>query len=337
MAGRPKGSRNVKGRKLDKKIVISKTGVSVEFSWCRKCMQMKRPSEFFVATDFYLDSNGFMSICKDCANDMYERTFKIEGSVERTILKMCRVLNIRYDERAIEVGKKRLASIGEKGNETGNFFGYYKASIGTVSKDRDGSLMTDAEVDLTFVEPTRKEIMDMYQEQIEDKEYYQESWGVNYTEDEYHFLEAEFAKWKKTTKCDTQSEEILVREICHKQLEIRNARIEGKSVDGLVKGLQEIMKNSALTPALQNAANSGKNADTFGVWVKDIEQFTPAEWFENQSKYRDMDGMEEDKKDIIRSIGNFITGSRDFNTTDLEEINDADDGNDDLTIPDDSG
>jgi len=84
------------------------------------------------------------------------------------------------------------------------------------------------------------------------------------------------------------------------------------------------MKNSALTPATQNIANSGRNADTFGNWIKDIENLSPAEWYEDQLKFRDMDGLEEDRENIKRSIGNFITGSRDFNTTDLEDINEGD-------------
>jgi len=146
----------------------------------------------------------------------------------------------------------------------------------------------------------------------------------------YEYLEQEFAKWKKTTKCDTQGEEILVRELCHKQNEIRKARALDKSVDSLVKSLQEIMKNSALTPALQNAASAGKSAEAFGVWIKDIETMSPAEWWEDQEKYEDMDDMQQDIKDIKSSIGTFITGSRDYNTTDLEEINESDFENSDL-------
>jgi hypothetical protein len=94
------------------------------------------------------------------------------------------------------------------------------------------------------------------------------------------------------------------------------------------------MKNSALTPALQNAASSGKNAESFGVWIRDIEQLVPAEWYKDQSKYKDIDGLQDDITDIKRSIGNFITGSREFNTTDLEEINDLDDDYSDSEIED---
>jgi len=35
--------------------------------YCRKCQKDKKETEFFKATDLYLDSNGKSSICKDCS------------------------------------------------------------------------------------------------------------------------------------------------------------------------------------------------------------------------------------------------------------------------------
>jgi hypothetical protein len=78
------------------------------------------------------------------------------------------------------------------------------------------------------------------------------------------------------------------------------------------------MKETALTPAQQGG--SSKSIDTFGNWIKDVETMTPAEWYKEQEKYRDMDGIEEDLEDIKRSIKNFITDSRDFTSTELEGL-----------------
>jgi hypothetical protein len=69
-------------------------------------------------------------------------------------------------------------------------------------------------------------------------------------------------------------------------------------------------------------------ADAWGVWQRDIENYRPAEWYEKEykNKYKDMEGIEADKEDIKRSIGNFITESRNFNTVELEDIMDTEDG-----------
>ena len=55
----------------------------------------------------------------------------------------------------------------------------------------------------------------------------------------------------------------------------------------------------------------------------------PAEWYADQEKYKDIDGIEEDIQDIKRSCKNFLVGSRDFGTLDLESINDIDDNDED--------
>jgi hypothetical protein len=305
------------------KTTVSKTGITVDSCHCRKCRLDKPPKDFYAATDVFLDTNGFFSVCKDCCDDLYNRIYENEHSVDRTILKMCRILNVCYGETAMQALHSHIRTVEEKGGQPNGIFGIYKTKLMSTQKMRMGN--RDLDIDLTFVEPAHEVIEAIRDAGLDDQEYFEESWGKGLNEEEYQFLETEFAKWKRTTKCDTQGEEILVRELCHKQNEIRKSRVEGRSVDGLVKSLQEIMKNSALTPALQSVASAGKSAETFGVWNKEIEQLTPSEWFDQQEKYRDMDGLAQDMEDIKRSIGNFITGSRDFNTTDLEEINEADD------------
>ncbi|HSH51936.1 MAG TPA: hypothetical protein VK982_09470 [Bacteroidales bacterium] len=73
------------------------------------------------------------------------------------------------------------------------------------------------------------------------------------------------------------------------------------------------MKTASVDPAKANAISSGQSVDRFGVWIKDIEQYRPAEWWEQQEKYVDMDGFKLYIKDyIVRPIKNFFTGTKDF-------------------------
>lgn len=314
-----------RGKRMEVKKIES-VEILPDTYYCRKCKENKIAKYFYTATDLFLDSSGYMSICKSCINEIYNGICQNEKSMERTLLRMCRMLNVKYDEAAVRAAQAHINTLSERGTKTENIFGIYKNKLISVKKTRISEKGRNDGYDLVFEEPSSDVLKSLPEEEISDVEYYEKSWGKgnNLSSEDYEFLEEEFSKWRKTTKCDTQAEEVLVRELCHKQNEIRKARVEGRSVDGLVKSLQEIMKNSALTPALQNAASSGKSAETFGMWIKDIEQKTPAEWFEDKKKFHDIDGMEEDKKDILRSIANFITGSRDFNSTEIEEISDYD-------------
>ena len=292
---------------------ISSTGVAITTCYCRKCMQMKKPEDFFETTDYFLDSNGRLSICKDCCNDMYEKFMETEGTYERTIMKMCRILNVKFDTNAVAYAKKQIIEKDYKDS-----FGNYKRFL-TTGKSK----FATRDQDLTYVEPSyeAKEKINNSVD-IVDRKYLEGVWGKGLSKQDYDFLEEEYNRWAGPIGNVTHGEEVLIRDICSLQCRIRKAIAEGnfKLVDTLIESRQKIMKDGALTPALQSAANNGKNVDTFGAWLKDIETMMPAEWYKDKEKFRDMDGVEPDIADIKRGIKNFVTESRDFNSVELEKI-----------------
>jgi len=315
-------------RKTPPATFVSKTGIEVVENYCRKCRLNKKPTDFYVATDTLLDSNGCMSICKDCIGDLFSRAYQSEHSLEKAIYKICKLLNIKYDERAISSLRSTIEKKEDEGKKFDISFGYYIMRLKAVSKSTMRIESSDT-LDLTFNEYQITKIGSPVDEDevggIDVKEYLEKSWGIGLEFEDYDFLETEYSKWKHDHKCDTQSEITLIQEICHKKNEIRKKRIMGDSVYNDVKQLQEIMKNSALTPDKQNIASSGRSHDAFGNWVKDIELFKPAEFYEDKEKFKDIDGIEEyGEKYITRSIKNFLTGSRDFTVEELSEIGDLD-------------
>ena len=101
--------------------------------------------------------------------------------------------------------------------------------------------------------------------------------------------------------------------ICIKELEIRNARQSGKPTDKLEKSLMELMNSSNLTPRTMSAVNETDSSKVFGVWIKDIEQNRPAEYFQDKSLYEDFDGIKDYfERFVLRPMKNLLTGSRDF-------------------------
>ena len=299
--------------------------------YCRKCQEAKDNTHFYKATDAFLDANGYFSICRECMGDIYNRFIQIDHSFEKAILKMCRLFNIKFDQDALSAAQKHIDTFQIDGKEIESPFGIYKSKL--VSSQRVAVGQANPNADLTFVEPGREIVEAMKSDDFLDIEYLEKIWGksTGLEEEDYEFLEAEYGRWVGPIGNVTHGEEVLIRDICHLQNQIRKERILGsfKKVDSLIEARQKIMKDGALTPLLQNAANSGKNADCFGTWLRDIEQKMPAEWYADQSKYKDMDGVEEDKQDILRSCKNFMTNSRDFNTSDLESIGGLDDMDED--------
>lgn len=313
-----------KSRRLKK--VLTKTGESVSEQYCRKGMHIKRADEFYAAVDTMVDASGLFSVCKSCCNDMFDGFYKAEGSIEVATLKMCRSLNLKYSEEAIQAALSQIETMKARGNENTPFFGLYKFKLTTASSDVP--IADRKHMDLTYQEITNITVSG---KKLEDDAFegagnLKEFWGTD-NEEDIKFLQNEYLDFKRTHKLDSHVEIVLLKQVCYKILDIDKARKNnGKNVDAHIKGLQALMKGLAISPDMMNAANSGTSLDTFGQWIEDIEKSEPAEWLEENAHnlYKDVDDTDGYfKKYFLRPLKNFITQSKDFNIED-DEVKDDD-------------
>jgi hypothetical protein len=316
--------------RLEKPKKISKTGVELTELYCRKCMQLKKPEKFYESFDRYLDSNGMMSVCKDCIGDIYIRIFQTEHTMERALLRLCRMLNVRYSLDAVAATQKHFRNANKTPDEP-TAFGVYKVKLIATQKTEVGK--REAE-DYTFVEPGVGIAITNPLDDSETNRDLKKYWGIgvgNY--DDYVFLEEKLSEWKQSYSCANKSEEFFLKEICYKELELQRARIEQKPVDGILKSMNDLLKNAALTPAQTSAINSGKVHDAWGTLIRQIEETTPAEFYKDKKLFRDFDGIGTYIKNyIVRSLKNFVLGSKDFNIVEEDTSEDdimewSDDGN----------
>jgi len=282
--------------------------------YCRMCSKMISLSNFYEATNPFLDKSGFMSICKDHCNEIYQKYFEIYGNMEKALYFTCRDLDVCFNDEAFRQTQSHIEKLLHKGKSADKVFGYYKSKLGSTGKNND-------KIDyFRFIENDNNS-RNIFENNMEINSEIDEDlllfWGGGFDLDDYFFLENELSNWKQTHKCDNRAELILLKEICIKILIIRNKRKVGQSVSADIKELQELMKTASYDPAKANVASAGKSIDAYSIWIKDIEQFTPAEWHNKQDKYKDMDGFVPYIKNyIVRPIKNFITGSRDFKVKD---------------------
>jgi len=305
---------------------VSKTGQEVQACYCRKCQETKTPLQFYDATDFFLDTNGMMSICKPCINDIFGRIYESELDFYKATLKTCRILNIKYDERAVDAAVNHMTTVESKGKSKPPFFGIYKSRIMAVMDiamyERDSLTL-----DMTFHEPTEAIQSELSEDDLgkNDIDYLHTFWGNGMSFEDYDFLERELSEWKATNRSDTKAEISLLKELCQKELEIRKNRELGKSTAALVKEKQDLMKTCAVDPQKANAAGAGKSQDTFSSFIKIIEENEPADIFNDKDLFKDYQNIDfYFKKYVTRPLKNYITGSRDFNVEKDEE-----DGKDD--------
>jgi hypothetical protein len=280
-------------------------------------MKVKSPKEFLTATDALLDRNGYLSICTDCIDDLFEKIFASENDLSKTILQLCRMLNVVYLDGAVQATITHAATLTVEGKSLRLVFSYYKSKATSMAHmNQSGAL--------TFTEPVILVSDKPPDENIKDIDYYKQFWGENFEIEDYDYLEKELADWEKTHKSDTKAELILLKEICLKELEIRKSRARGSVSEAALKTLQDLMKTASVDPSKTSMANAGKSLDTFSSFIKNIEETEPADLYKDKDLFKDFDNIDfYFKKYVTRPLKNFITQSRDFNVSvedDVDEI-----------------
>jgi hypothetical protein len=317
----------IRSRQKKAEIITTKTGEKITKCYCRKCMQEKNIKNFYNAVDTFLDSNGKFSICRQCISDIYDGIYAVEKSVEKTIYRMCRMLNVYYAEEAIEMVRKHGNSFADKGYEAPVFFGLYLSKLATIGK-------TNGITEFTFVENVNIsscESDDEIFEEDDDLERIRNFWGRNFDADDLQRLEFKYAEWSDSHTIGSQNERMLLKLICLKELTLEKAMLGGTNSTGkLEKEYQDLLKTAALAPIQTTESSSGKGHETWGSFVKMIEETEPAEFYKDKKLFSDVDNIDSYlQKFLIRPLKNFVLGARDFNIND-DEMDEYEDLNDEV-------
>jgi hypothetical protein len=303
------------------KVKTPEIAIEVTTAYCRKCMKTMHLDKFFQSVDVgYVDSNGYLSVCKSCCNKLYDEEFAITGSMEKALHKLCRVLNVRFSQDAIESTKAHLNTQIENGTNPSPVWSTYKGKLIAQNKSMDKSIkeaMMYDDVSTVYVSMENEKPEEFISDELKT------FWGDNYNFKDIQYLETQFATAKQTHRADTFAEITLLKEVCYKLLDMKLSRDAGRPTASSVKELQDLMKTLSISPNAVNASANGKAMDSFGLWVQEIERDEPAQWLEKDGKkfamLRDVSNAQKYFEDwIVRPLKNFITNSKDFNIDDSD-------------------
>jgi len=193
--------------------------------------------------------------------------------------------------------------------------GIYLSKIIATNKSMDKSIEEDntyTDIGTIYIENE-----DIIEEDPIPKEVI-EFWGKDVPKEDIRYLENEYTNFKRTHSAETYAEIVLLKQVCYTMLDIKRMRANGEETGTLVKELQALMKTLAVSPnAVASSSVANKNNESFGMWIKDIEENEPAQWLSTDNRYdlyRDVGNVEEYfQKYIVRPLKNFILGSKDFN------------------------
>lgn len=305
----------------------SPTGIQMTENYCRKCVSYKNPKEFQQSYDTVLDKSGLMSICRSCCEEIYQDNLRAERDISKALLKTCRILNWVFYSPAIEPTIEKYKTSKEK-NPDGkiSFTGTYWTIIhGT------NNMLYSALPSLTFSEPAKEDFVpgEFVGEEISDEII--KFWGEGFSTEEYKILQQNYLDFKKDYTIEAKGAVLIVREICFKILELEKTRKIPGSSESILKEIQTLMKNGALTPAMANMANSGQARDTWGVRIATIQKNEPAEWLEQEEQRKKLKNYYGDfeyfKNFYVRSLKNYMLGSKDYLSEELLSNDDEEEFN----------
>lgn len=266
-----KGNHNVATKPQAKK--------TIDKFYCRKCMKNKAASGFYEATNPMLDSNGLLSICKDCCQEIYNKYFSIYGTMPEAIHNTCRDLDIRYSEHALEQAQSHIESLLASGRKAEAIFGYYKSKLSTLAGTNEATLSFRYKDSDVLQNDNKNEIDSSL---IEDENYFEITndivrfWGKGKDAWEYEFLDREMTKITASFECPDYSMEMLMRDICFVNLSIERIRqgIDKGDVAKLIKTRSELMNDANMKPVQATGAEANDQV-TFSTLIKKWENEKP--------------------------------------------------------------
>lgn len=276
-------------------------------SCCGKPYSKQKGNFLISYSPFYAGNNGYVTICNSCIEKyFYKLKDYFTGNEEKAIERFCQIFDWYYQDlavaatRKISAGRNRVRAYPSKMclPQTKDVGTTYLDTIRDKSNNKIESLS-----DL-------KEMRDNGDTNISDT--VAKRWGVDlFSIDEYKMLEDHYKMLKKQNpNCDS-NQEIFIKDLCYTKLKQLEAIRDDKSDD--FKKFTELYRETFKQAGLKTVQETDDSGDeTLGVTLATISQYTPEEYYQDKTLYKDFDGIGDYfKRFVLRPLKNLMTGSTD--------------------------
>jgi len=286
--------------------------------YCRKCQKTMSNSNFYEATNPMLDSNGFMSICKNCCHSIYDNYFSVNNNMENSIYLTCRDVDVCFNKLAFKSLQTQIESILAKGKTTDKTFGLYKSKLGSTAKASNSIVdfrFKDSDNIVEQVNAINEKLLNSDEFESVEIEYLRNKWGNTLPADDLSYLEQKYNEWYDNYDIQGKAMELLVQQLCFEELFVYKERQTGEDVSKRLKSIQDMMKSSKLSPR-QETASEHAEFQTISEFIKKVEQTKP--FVKINPEFEDPDNFKKMWQSLAGAI-NRTAGKSDENTKVFEE------------------
>ena len=270
--------------------------VNASSAICSKCGKSygRRKGNFPVNYGLLYKGIGYVSVCKDCIDTMYNGYLSQCNNAKDAVRQMCRKLDLYWSDKVYEVVERK--------NTTSTMMTSYIAKINTVSysgKSYDDTLAEEGSLWSWSSHPVVQEEPTYNDEgtQHDDPDISEDViafWGAGYKPEMYESLEQRRSYWMSRFPEDYELDigtEAIIRQICSLELDINRDRAAGRAVDKSVNALNTLLGSASLKPTQKKADDTDSSIDKtpLGVWAQRLEYKRPIK--EVDPELQDVDGI----------------------------------------------
>lgn len=263
---------------------------------CSKCGKSygRRKGYFPVNYGMLYKGIGYVSVCKDCIDSMYNGYLAQCNNAKDAVRQMCRKLDLYWSEKVFETVERK--------NTTSTMMTSYIAKINTVSysgKSYDDTLSEEGTLwnwnkkqdNVNSPEPEDNHAKN---DEIKIPDDVIAFWGTGYTPEMYVDLEQRRSYWMSRFPEDYELDigtEAIIRQICSLELDINRDRAAGRAVDKSVNALNTLLGSASLKPTQKRTDDVDSSIDKtpLGVWAQRLEYKRPIK--EVDPELQDVDGI----------------------------------------------
>lgn len=294
-----------KKKKLEKKPDKVEAELPIQSStkfYCCRCgtAYSRRKGYFPVSHSPMYRGSGFLPICNDCVEQMYEQYRAKLGDDRAAMRRMCMKMDLYWNDSIYDMVERTAGTNSRVRNYIGktNIVRYIDKNFdNTIEEEEKANIVAQYTTPTYFSESgeqtDRPDAIAIDHSTID-------FWGPGYTPEFYADLDRRYKSWTNDTKIEDPSERALYRQICLLEAIIARDGAQGKPIDKNVNALNSLLGSMNLKP-VQKKADGDAEIDgmPLGVGIQKWEFSRPLP--ETPKKLQDQTG-------IIKNITTWFLG-----------------------------
>lgn len=321
--GKPKGYHKVDAAtssrtaqtKVDPKAKPTKIAPDAERSGfdcvcCGKHYKLQKSNFPHTLSPLYSANNGYLPICKRCIDKYYEQLVDFfSGNEEKAMERVAQLADWYYlddiwaSTRKISADRSRV--------------GAYPSKMQLPQWKTKGTTYLDT------IQDRASDIVSSYDE-FEEKRDLGETgiskaqlsrWGLGFEEAEYNQLDAHYKSLQKIIDTADIVQDTLAKDLCEIKIQQVRARNKGDAdtFQKFTKLYQDTLKSANIKVKSSEAGLVDDEKACWGTFIRDIERYTPADVYQDQTLFKDVDGIQSYfERFVTRPIKNFFLGTREM-------------------------